>query len=82
MTRIGLLSDTHGWLNPKIYEFFKDCDEIWHAGDIGDYDITIELAAFKKLRAVFGNIDDWEIRADFPQFQIFKVSYYLMNIQI
>ena len=74
MTRIGLLSDTHGWLNPKIYEFFKDCDEIWHAGDIGDYDITIELAAFKKLRAVFGNIDDWEIRADFPQFQIFKVE--------
>jgi putative phosphoesterase len=89
MTRIGLLSDTHGWLNPKIYEFFKDCDEIWHAGDIGDYDIAIELTAFinvqqatdngpqtssKKFRAVFGNIDDWEIRADFPQFQIFKVE--------
>ena len=74
MTKIGLLSDTHGWLNPKVYEFFKDCDEIWHAGDIGDYDITIELSAFKKLRAVFGNIDDWEIRADFPQFQIFKVE--------
>lgn len=74
MTRIGLLSDTHGWLNPKIYEFFKDCDEIWHAGDIGDYDITIELSAFKKLRAVFGNIDDWEIRADFPQFQIFNIE--------
>ena len=46
MTRIGLLSDTHGWLNPKIYEFFKDCDEIWHAGDIGDYDVAIELTAF------------------------------------
>lgn len=89
MTRIGLLSDTHGWLNPKIYEFFKDCDEIWHAGDIGDYDVAIELTAFikgqqatdngpqtssKKFRAVFGNIDDWEIRADFPQFQIFKVE--------
>ena len=74
MTKIGLLSDTHGWLNPAIYDFFKDCDEIWHAGDIGDYDITIELTAFKKLRAVFGNIDDWEIRADFPQFQIFKVE--------
>ena len=74
MTRIGLLSDTHGWLNPKIYEFFKDCDEIWHAGDIGDYDITIELSAFKKLRAVFGNIDDWEIRADFPQFQTFNIE--------
>ena len=82
MTKIGLLSDTHGWLNPKIYEFFKDCDEIWHAGDIGDYDVTIELTAFingqqtssPKFRAVFGNIDDCEIRADYPQFQIFKVE--------
>lgn len=74
MKRIGLLSDTHGWLNPAIYDFFKDCDEIWHAGDIGNDDVAIELAAFKKLRAVYGNIDDWEIRADFPQFQIFKVE--------
>ena len=89
MTRIGLLSDTHGWVNPKIYDFFKDCDEIWHAGDIGDYDVAIELETFikgqqttdnaqqsssKKFRAVFGNIDDWEIRADFPQFQIFNIE--------
>ena len=74
MKRIGLLSDTHGWLNPAIYDFFKDCDEIWHAGDIGNDDVAIELAAFKKLRAVYGNIDDWEIRADFPQFQIFTVE--------
>lgn len=74
MTKIGLLSDTHSWLNPKIYEFFKDCDEIWHAGDIGSDDVAIELAAFKKLRAVYGNIDDWDIRADFPQFQKFKVE--------
>ena len=74
MTRIGLLSDTHGWVNPNIYEFFKDCDEIWHAGDIGNDDVAIELAAFKKLRAVFGNIDGWEIRTDFPQFQIFNIE--------
>lgn len=74
MTRIGLLSDTHGWLNPAIYDFFKDCDEIWHAGDIGSSDVAIELSAFKKLRAVYGNIDDWEIRADYPQFQIFNVE--------
>lgn len=74
MTKIGLLSDTHGWLNPSIYDFFKDCDEIWHAGDIGSDDVAIELSAFKKLRAVYGNIDDWEIRADYPQFQIFKVE--------
>ena len=74
MTKIGLLSDTHGWLNPSIYDFFKDCDEIWHAGDIGSDDVAIELSAFKKLRAVYGNIDDWEIRANYPQFQIFKVE--------
>ena len=74
MTRIGLLSDTHGWVNPNIYEFFKDCDEIWHAGDIGNDDVAIELAAFKKFRAVFGNIDGWEIRTDFPQFQIFNIE--------
>ena len=93
MTRIGLLSDTHGWLNPAIYDFFKDCDEIWHAGDIGSDDVAIELEAFinrqrtssecqqttsptdsKKFRAVFGNIDDWEIRADYPQFQIFNIE--------
>ena len=74
MTKIGLLSDTHGWLNPAIYDFFKDCDEIWHAGDIGNDDVAIELAAFKKLRAVYGNIDDWEIRADYPQYQIFNIE--------
>lgn len=74
MKRIGLLSDTHGWLNPKIYEFFKDCDEIWHAGDIGSDDVAIELSAFKRLRAVYGNIDDWDIRADYPQFQIFNIE--------
>ena len=86
MTRIGLLSDTHGWLNPKIYDFFKDCDEILHAGDIGNDDVAIELEAFikgqqssptpvaKRFRAVYGNIDDWSIRADYPQFQIFNVE--------
>jgi len=74
MKKIGLLSDTHGWLNPSIYDFFKDCDETWHAGDIGSDDVAIELSAFKKLRAVYGNIDGWEIRADYPQFQIFKVE--------
>lgn len=74
MVRIGLLSDTHSWLNPKIYDFFKDCDEIWHAGDIGDFDVANELSAFKKLRAVYGNIDDWEIRSMFPQYQIFTIE--------
>lgn len=74
MVKIGLLSDTHGWVNPAIYDFFKDCDEIWHAGDIGSTDVAIELEAFKKLRAVYGNIDDWDIRADYPQIQIFNIE--------
>ena len=74
MKRIGLLSDTHSWWDDKYLIHFADCDEIWHAGDIGNDDVAIELAAFKKLRAVFGNIDGWEIRTDFPQFQIFNIE--------
>lgn len=74
MTKIGLLSDTHGWLNPKVFDFFKDCDEIWHAGDIGDISIADDLSAFKKLRAVYGNIDDFDVRREYPKFQIFTVE--------
>ncbi len=65
--KIGLLSDTHGYLDPKIFIHFKDCDEIWHAGDIGDITVVQALEAFKPLRAVFGNIDDKAIRTRFPQ---------------
>ncbi|MBR4838222.1 MAG: metallophosphoesterase family protein, partial [Bacteroidales bacterium] len=55
MKKIGLLSDTHGWLNPAVFEFFKDCDEIWHVGDIGGTDVADALSAFKPLRAVYGH---------------------------
>ena len=48
MKKIGLLSDTHGFVDPKIYEYFKEVDEIWHAGDIGDIEVTDEL---KKIQA-------------------------------
>ena len=54
--KIGLLSDTHGWLDSKILDFFKDCDEVWHCGDIGDLAVTDRLAANFNLRAVYGNI--------------------------
>lgn len=63
MKRIGLLSDTHGYLDPKVLHYFKDCDEVWHAGDIGTLDVLEELEAFKPTRAVYGNIDGTEIRA-------------------
>ena len=66
MIRIGILSDTHSFIHPKIYEFFKDCDEIWHAGDIGNYRSAEELQKFKVFRAVYGNIDGRELRMMFP----------------
>lgn len=62
MTKIGLLSDTHGYLDSKIFKHFKDCDEIWHAGDIGNFEILEELQAFRPLKAVYGNIDGQEVR--------------------
>ena len=74
MKKIGLLSDTHGWLNPKVFEFFKDCDEIWHVGDIGGTDVAASLSAFKPLRAVYGNIDDYKIRLMFPKINIFTIE--------
>lgn len=74
MKKIGLLSDTHGWLNPAVFEFFKDCDEIWHVGDTGSTDVADSLSAFKPLRAVYGNIDDQKIRLMFPKVNIFTVE--------
>lgn len=71
MTRIGLLSDTHSYLDPKIYEHFKDVDEIWHAGDVGSMEVIDELRAFKPLRGVYGNIDDHLIRRELPEFNRF-----------
>tara|TARA_B100000965_G_scaffold401428_1_gene425253 strand:- start:546 stop:1043 length:498 start_codon:yes stop_codon:yes gene_type:complete len=67
MTKVGLISDTHGFLHPRVEHHFKDCDEIWHAGDIGNISLTDKLATFKPLRAVYGNIDGAEIRKQFPK---------------
>lgn len=71
MKKIGLLSDTHSFLDEKVFHYFKDCDEIWHAGDIGNPDVTLQLESFKPLRAVFGNIDGTELRIKFPKDQRF-----------
>lgn len=65
MKKIGLLSDTHGFLDDKVFEHFKDCDEVWHAGDIGTVEVADRLAAFKPLRAVYGNIDGDKLRVMF-----------------
>jgi len=60
--KIGLLSDTHGWIHPRLFEHFAGCDEIWHAGDIGNIALVDSLSDFKPLKAVFGNIDDAQVR--------------------
>lgn len=65
--KIGLLSDTHGFLDPKVADYFRDCDELWHAGDIGDLRIAEQLERFKPLRAVYGNIDDKDIQVRYPE---------------
>ena len=67
MKKIGLLSDTHSFLDPKVFHYFKDVDEIWHAGDIGDFMVIEELKKFKPTRAVFGNIDDKNVRSEFKE---------------
>jgi uncharacterized protein len=67
MTKIGLLSDTHGWLDSAVFHHFASCNELWHAGDFGPANIANELAAFKPLRGVYGNIDAQDIRTRFPE---------------
>lgn len=71
MKRIGLLSDTHSYLQPKISEFFADCDEIWHAGDIGNLETAQTLASIKRMKAVVGNIDDNDLKSFYPNHQDF-----------
>jgi len=72
MKSIGLLSDTHTYLDTSILDFFKDVDEIWHAGDIGNIEVVHKLESLKPLRAVYGNIDGTEIRHCFKEVERFK----------
>ncbi|OFX82341.1 MAG: YfcE family phosphodiesterase [Bacteroidetes bacterium GWF2_33_16] len=71
MKRIGLLSDTHGFIDNKILNFFSKCDEIWHAGDIGNIETADKISLFKPLKAVYGNIDGIDVRAVYSKFQQF-----------
>jgi putative phosphoesterase len=72
--KIGLLSDTHGYLDPEIFHHFSAVDEIWHAGDIGNADLYDKLNDFKPTFAVFGNIDDQQIRYMLPEELVLKRS--------
>jgi putative phosphoesterase len=67
LTKIGLISDTHNYLDDTVFEHFKDCDEIWHAGDFGTIEVANKLAAFKPLKGVYGNIDGQDIRSIYPE---------------
>ena len=72
MTRIGLLSDTHGWLDKAIFRHFEEVNEIWHAGDWGRNELLDELMNFKPVIGVFGNIDDNQLRNRLPEQNCFR----------
>ena len=74
MTRIGILSDTHGHWDDRYLKHFEKCDEIWHTGDIGTWEVAEKLAAFRPLRAVYGNIDGSDIRRTYPEMNRFTIE--------
>ena len=83
MKKVGILSDTHCTLIPQLFDFFKDVDELWHAGDIGNIETAETLATFKPLRAVHGNIDDHVVRMQYPEdlfFHVEDVDVYMTHI--
>lgn len=83
LKKILLLSDTHSYIDDRILEYAQKADEIWHAGDIGDISVTDRLAKIKPLRAVYGNIDDSKVRAEFPlhnRFTLEDVDVWMTHI--
>jgi len=83
MKKILLLSDTHSYLDEQMLKYVKQCDEVWHAGDIGSLEVVDEIKKIKPLRAVYGNIDNYVIKAEYPldlKFNIEKVSVWMTHI--
>lgn len=83
MKRIGLLSDTHGHLDDRMIELLSECDEIWHAGDIGPIEVTDRLSEITTVRAVYGNIDDHVARKVWPlhaRFMCEEVDVWITHI--
>ncbi|MDX2188298.1 MAG: metallophosphoesterase family protein [Bacteroidota bacterium] len=74
MKRIGLISDTHGFFDEKVTKYFESCDEIWHAGDIGNKHVIDKLSAIKPIKAVYGNIDGVEINSKYPENLFFEIE--------
>ena len=83
MKKILLISDTHGYIDEKIIKYASKVDEIWHAGDIGNISVSDKLKKIKPLKAVYGNIDDHNIRAEFPlhnRFMCEKIDVWITHI--
>ena len=83
MKKILLLSDTHSYIDNQIIKYVKQADEVWHAGDIGDIEVTDTIKKIKPLRAVYGNIDGTDVRSEFPlnnKFTIEKVTVWITHI--
>ena len=83
VTRIGLISDTHGYLDKSVFKHFEACDEIWHAGDFGNVALAEELALFKPLKGVYGNIDGYDVRSVYPlqlAWQCEEVAVFMTHI--
>ncbi|MBD5194164.1 MAG: metallophosphoesterase family protein [Bacteroidales bacterium] len=74
MKKIGILSDTHGFWDSKYIKYFEDCDEIWHAGDIGDISIIEKLESICPVKAVKGNADFGEVARRFESIIIFEIE--------
>ncbi|MCK0130604.1 metallophosphatase family protein [Flavobacteriaceae bacterium F08102] len=74
MKKILLLSDTHSFIDEQLLKFVRQADEVWHAGDIGNCEVTNKIKAIKPLRAVYGNIDNTECRTEFPLDNIFTIE--------
>jgi len=72
--KIGLISDTHGFLDESVFHHFEPCDQVWHAGDIGNLDVAKKLEDFKPFRAVYGNIDGGKLRVMYPARQEFEIE--------
>lgn len=83
MIKIGLISDTHNYLDPQVKDYFKDCDEIWHAGDFGTIEIAKELEKIAPLLGVYGNIDGEDIRQEYPlhlRFERDGIDFWMTHI--
>ena len=74
MLKIGLISDTHSYLDPNVFLHFEICDEIWHVGDIGQVEVIQKLSSFKPVKAVYGNIDAQDVRELYPENMIFELE--------